>query len=178
MKRTHEIGMHIVIGDEFSQPMSYQDSVGASGIITHAMSAVCEVFILTGKDTGKTLDIHVKDCLAQEDKEISYSGIIHAQGRKVYYSNDIELIRYTKKMLSGSINSFHNVTDLDSILEQARQAYRTTGWTMHSLDNVNEQETAHFRASYLRKLSSEKKIEKATKLVGDSFKYSESEDDE
>lgn len=168
MEATHTNGMSIVVGDEFSKVLFYEDSVGEMGIIDSVLSALCSVFMLTGKHVGKHLDIHIQDCIIKQEEPVLYSGVINISKRMVYYSTDPGLSKYVRQIVSGRTSTFENVPHIHSILDACYSTYAEgVEWTAHSLDDVNDEETRIFKETYTQREAAYNKMDDVFKKVGD-----------
>ena len=167
MTTTHEKGMTVIIGDEFAKPLFYEESVGAMGIIDSVMSALCGVLVLTGKDIGKVLDVHIQDCLIQEEEEapIQYGFISITRGM-IYYSEDVGLANYAKFVVGGRSKNFEPTSDISAVIDACIETYREgVEWAAHSLDDVNNPQTSSMRKMYEARMKSDKKVSSVQEQV-------------
>lgn len=174
MTTTHQNGMTVIIGDEFAKPLFYEESVGAMGVIDSVMSALCGVLVLTGKEIGKVIDIHIQDCLIQEEEEPpTHYGFVSITRGIIYYSSDISLANYAKFVVGGRSKNFNPTLDISEVIETCIETYREgVDWVAHSLDDVNNPQTATIREMYESRTKTDDKVssiqEKVLKMINDA----------
>jgi hypothetical protein len=170
----HAKDMYVIIGDGFAKVLGYESLVGSMGIIDNVMSAMCGVTILSGNTNyiGKQVDIHIQDCiLTSQEKESNYSVVINIGKGHIFYSENKELVEYTRNCMPHSqVREFHNIAYmhqvLDFCIENVLLGKPDSQWFMFCLDDRANEVVRGYLETY--------EAEKACKVEkSEAFKKSE-----
>lgn len=177
METTYSPGMSVIIGDEFAKVLGYEELVGSMGIIDNVLSALCGVVILSGNTEfiGKQVDIHINDCVIQEEEKKDYYVILSMDTGIIFYSENEEFIEFVHKRWINTGQSTHKFEDVHHIhqaidfcekelaetTKRKRERNPNFDWIALCLDDSQHNDAIYYRKRYEEKKESERRKKEA-----------------